>query len=64
VRYGISLDDESLRSLGITPGQARQAPWPLIRVFAAGPALTRADAMTQHDTVSGAVEAALLGKPQ
>lgn len=64
VRYGISLDDESLRSLGITPGQARQAPWPLIRVFAAGPALARADAMTQHDTVSGSAEAALLGKPQ
>lgn len=64
VRYGISLDDESLRSLGITPGLARQAPWPLIRVFAAGPALTRADALTQHDTVSTPAEAALLGTPQ
>jgi type VII secretion protein EccB len=64
VRYGISLDDESLRSLGITPGLARQAPWPLIRVFAAGPALTRKDALTQHDTVSAPADAALLGKPQ
>ena len=63
VRYGISLDDASLRSLGITPGSARQAPWPLMRVFAVGPALTRADALTQHDTVSGPAEAALLGKP-
>jgi len=64
VRYGITLDDASLRSLGITPGSARQAPWPLIRVFAAGPALTRADALTQHDTVSAPAEAALLGQPQ
>jgi type VII secretion protein EccB len=64
VRYGISLDDASLRSLGITPGSARQAPWPLIRVFPAGPALTSADALTQHDTLSGPAEAALLGQPQ
>jgi type VII secretion protein EccB len=64
VRYGISFDDESLRSLGITPGLARQAPWPLVRVFAAGPALTRADALTQHDTVSAPAEAALLSTPQ
>jgi type VII secretion protein EccB len=64
VRYGISLDDESLRSLGITPGLARQAPWPLVRVFAAGPALTKADALTQHDTLSTPAEAALLGTPQ
>jgi ESX secretion system ATPase EccB len=64
VRYGISLDDETLRSLGITPAMARQAPWPLIRVFAAGPALTRPDALTQHDTVSASGEAALLGPPR
>jgi hypothetical protein len=36
VRYGISLDDETLRALGISP-MARQAPWPLIRVFAPDP---------------------------
>ena len=36
----------------------------LIRIFAAGPALNRADALTQHDTVSGTTEAALLGKPE
>jgi len=63
VRYGISIDDESLRALGIAPAQARQAPWPLIRVFAAGPALGRQAAMTQHDTISPPAEAALLGQP-
>ena len=60
VRYGISLDDETLRALGISPSQARQAPWPLIRVFAPGPALSRADAMTQHDTLAAPAEAAPL----
>ena len=64
VRYGISLDDETLRALGISPPMARQAPWPLIRVFAPGPALSRTDAMTQHDTLAGPMEAAPLGQPQ
>ena len=64
VRYGISLDDETLRALGISPPMARQAPWPLIRVFAPGPALSRTDAMTQHDTLASPVEAAPLGQPQ
>ncbi len=64
VRYGVSLDEESLRALGIAPAQARQAPWPLIRVFAAGPALDRQTALTQHDTVSPPAEAALLGQPR
>ena len=39
VRYGIELTEESLRALGLSPANARQAPWPLIRVFAPGPAL-------------------------
>ena len=43
---------------------ARQAPWPLIRVFAPGPALSRTDAMTQHDTLAGPMEAAPLDQPQ
>jgi type VII secretion protein EccB len=60
VRYGVELSDESLRALGIAPADARQAPWPLIRVFAAGPALSRADAMTQHDTFTAVVGAEAL----
>ena len=67
VRYGVSLDDETLRALGISPQTARQAPWPLIRVFAPGPALSRTDAMTQHDTLAAPAEAAPLtqaNKPQ
>ncbi|MDA2893400.1 type VII secretion protein EccB [Mycolicibacterium sp. BiH015] len=60
VRYGIELTEESLRALGVSPGNARQAPWPLIRVFAPGPALTRADALTQHDTLTPLVGAEAL----
>jgi len=60
VRYGIELTDESLRALGVSPANARQAPWPLIRVFATGPALSRADAMTQHDTLTPVVGAEAL----
>jgi hypothetical protein len=60
VRYGIELTDESLRALGVSPANARQAPWPLIRVFAPGPALSRADAMTQHDTLTPVVGAEAL----
>ncbi|WP_375489209.1 type VII secretion protein EccB [uncultured Mycobacterium sp.] len=52
VRYGIALDDMTLKPLGIVPGNARQAPWPLIRIYATGPALSREDAMTQHDTLA------------
>jgi type VII secretion protein EccB len=52
VRYGVAMADESLRPLGIAPAEARQAPWPLIRVFAPGPALDHADAMTQHDSLT------------
>jgi type VII secretion protein EccB len=59
VRYGVALDDDSLKALGVTPASARQAPWPLIRVFAPGPALSKQDAMTQHDTLApvGSAEA-------
>lgn len=52
VRYGIALEDSALRPLGIATAAARQAPWALIRTFAPGPALSRQDALTQHDTLA------------
>ncbi|KPN47688.1 type VII secretion protein EccB [Mycobacterium intracellulare] len=54
VRYGIALDDSALRALGIATASARQAPWVLIRAFAPGPALSREDALTQHDSLAPA----------
>jgi hypothetical protein len=64
VRYGIVLDQQVLQSLGISPANAGQAPWPLIRVFAPGPALSRDDAMTQHDSLVPVVGAEALPTQQ
>ncbi|BBZ46585.1 type VII secretion protein EccB [Mycobacterium parmense] len=51
VRFGIAADDSTLRALGLDPGAAVQAPWPLLRTFAAGPALSRQAALLARDTV-------------
>ena len=48
IRYGIALDDAVLKPLGIATASAQQAPWPLIRVFAPGAALTAQDAKVEH----------------
>jgi type VII secretion protein EccB len=52
VRYGIELDDESLKALGVSPASALQAPWPLIRTLAPGATMSRQDALTQHNTLA------------
>ena len=52
VRFGIAVDDSALKPLNITTAAAQQAPWALIRTLAPGPALSRQDALTQHDTLS------------
>jgi type VII secretion protein EccB len=57
VRYGIALDDSALKPLGIATASAQQAPWALIQVFAPGAALSREDALTQHDTLAPVVGA-------
>src|ERR1700749_2969243 len=51
VRFGIAADDSTLRALGLDPAAAVQAPWPLLRTFAAGPALSRQAALVARDTV-------------
>ena len=51
VRFGIAADDTTLRALGLDPAAAVQAPWPLLRTFAAGPALSRDAALLARDTV-------------
>lgn len=54
VRYGIEQDKPTLDALGIDPARALQAPWPILRLFAAGPAITRADALVSRDTITPA----------
>jgi type VII secretion protein EccB len=60
VRFGIELDQKTLEALGVASAAAVQAPWPLIAVYSQGPALTRADAMTQHDSLGPVTGAAPL----
>ncbi|VBA44277.1 ESX-2 secretion system ATPase EccB2 [Mycobacterium attenuatum] len=51
VRFGIANDESTLRALGLDPSHAVRAPWPLLRTFAAGPALSREAALLARDTV-------------
>ena len=44
-------DQRTLASLGLDPGTAVQAPWPIVRTFAAGPAISRESALLAHDTI-------------
>lgn len=65
VRYGIDWDQPTLQALGLDATEAVQAPWPMIRVFATGPALNRQSALLARDTVTpgGAVAAVGDGQP-
>lgn len=53
VRFGIGWDEATLSALGIDAGDAVQAPWPLLRTFAAGPAVTRPAALAARDAIGG-----------
>jgi type VII secretion protein EccB len=53
VRYGVQWDDKTLQALALNPGNAVQAPWPIVRTFAAGPAISRESALLARDTISG-----------
>ena len=64
VRYGIALRRLGTAGAGHLTASARQAPWPLIRVFAPERRLSRADAMTQHDTLAPVVGAEALPRPR
>jgi type VII secretion protein EccB len=55
VRYGIQSDHQTLQALGLDPRLAVQAPWPIMRTFAAGPAISRDAALVARDAVSGAI---------
>lgn len=54
VRYGIEQNAPTLHALGIDSARALQAPWPILRLFAAGPAITRADALVARDAITPA----------
>ncbi len=54
VRFGIEWDqnDVAARSAWIR-ASAVQAPWPIVRTFAAGPAISRSTALLARDTIAG-----------
>ncbi|CDO86105.1 type VII secretion protein EccB [Mycobacterium triplex] len=53
VRYGIQSDHATLQALGLDARLAVQAPWPIVRTFAPGPAIGRDAALVARDAVSG-----------
>jgi type VII secretion protein EccB len=52
VRFGIEWDKSTLNALGLDPARAVQAPWPIVRTFAAGPAISRSAALLARDTIA------------
>jgi ESX secretion system ATPase EccB len=63
VRYGVQWDQRTLDALGLNPGVAVQAPWPIVRTFAAGPAISRESALLAHDTIAGGGAVAPIPEP-
>lgn len=63
VRYGIDNDRNTLQALGIDPGRAVQAPWPIVRTFAPGPSISRVNALLARDAISPAGAGAPLTGP-
>jgi type VII secretion protein EccB len=53
VRFGVQWDRKTLEPLGLDPGSAVQAPWPIVRTFAAGPAISHDSALLARDTLTG-----------
>jgi type VII secretion protein EccB len=53
VRYGIQSDQRTLQALGIDAHSAVQAPWPIVRTFATGPAISRDAALVARDALPG-----------
>ena len=60
VRYGIERDQSTLAALGVDPVRAVQAPWPILRTFAPGPAISRSAALLARDAIQPAGRAAAL----
>ncbi|HEX7322090.1 MAG TPA: type VII secretion protein EccB [Mycobacterium sp.] len=64
VRYGIEWDQPTVQALGLDTRRAVQAPWPLVRTFAAGPAISRQGALLARDTVTAGGSVAPIQWPE
>lgn len=67
VRFGVPTvgngDEQTLHSLGLTASPT-PAPWAVIRWLPAGPALSKAGALSQHDTLAPDPNVAALPTPK
>jgi type VII secretion protein EccB len=63
VRYGIQSDQRTLQALGMDPRLAAQAPWPIVRTFARGPAIGRDAALVARDAIPVGGTAAPIPEP-
>ncbi|MBW0017997.1 MAG: type VII secretion protein EccB [Mycobacterium sp.] len=63
VRYGVQSDQRTLQALGLDPHQAVQAPWPIFRTFAPGPAISRDAALVARDAIPAAGAVAAVPEP-
>ncbi len=57
VLFGIDRDRATLEALSLDPARAVQAPWPIVRTFAAGPAISRNAALLARDAIAPAAAA-------
>jgi type VII secretion protein EccB len=63
IRFGITRDKQTLDALGLgTP--PTPAPWAVLRLFAAGPTLDKADALVRHNTLPGDLSPGELEQPK
>src|SRR5271154_444949 len=63
VRFGGQWDRKTLDPLGLDPDSAVQAPWPIVRTFAAGPAISHDSALLARDTLTGGGAVAPVPEP-
>ncbi len=63
VRFGVPDARESRGALGLT-GEPTPAPWVALRLLAAGPTLSREDALVRHDTLPTDMNPAELVMPK
>ena len=63
VRFGVQWDRKTLDPLSLDPGSAVQAPWPIVRTFAAGPAISHDSALLARDAVAGGGAVAPVPEP-
>ena len=52
VRYGLEWEQDTVGALGMDPGRAVQAPWPILRTFASGPPISRPNALLERDAIA------------